>query len=100
MTKDRELYIDKIKKDLEELSGQLAEVEVIAPNIKYDIREAMKKQALQLSSLVDEAKQRLSDAQSVSDDVWPEMRNNLEFTDKALKNSVDFFFRRVQKNMN
>ena len=67
--KDREELIDKAKKQLDEFSGQLEELE----------------------KMVSDAKQIYERAKSSSEETWEELKGHMELTGKALRNSFNYF---------
>jgi len=97
MAENRKQYIEQLEDELHQLNTQLDSVEEFSEDLRFEQREAMRKQALKLKGLIEDVEKRVDEAKSVPDDVWPEAKSNLKFTQRALYNSINYFFAHFEK---
>lgn len=94
---DRKSLIDAAKKQLEEFNSQLDELEVKMKDFSGDAKKVYDEQAKELRKLVGEAQKNFDKAKNASEETWIEVKDYVEFTGKALKNSFNYFLSHYKK---
>jgi phage tail tape-measure protein len=89
--------IDQLKKELDSLSSQLKSVEEKLSDLSGEVQEMSREHAGDLQGLIDEARAKAEKAKVVADDVWVHVKDDLELTARALKNSVNYFLSHYRK---
>ena len=95
---DRQSLIDAAKKQLEEFNSQLDELEVKMKDFSGDAKKVYDEQAKELRKLIGEAQRNYDKAKNASEETWGEVKEFVEFTGKALKNSFNYFLSHYKKN--
>jgi flagellar biosynthesis chaperone FliJ len=88
---DRTQLIEKLKSELDKLNRELDNADEKIQQLSGEGKKAYEKQIDELRSLVAEAKVKYDKAKGSAEENWKEMQENIEFTAKALKNSVNYF---------
>jgi len=88
---DRTQIIEKLKGELDKLNQELDKAEVKIQELSGEGKKAYQKQVEELRQLMSEAKAKYDKAKGSAEDSWKEVQDNIEFTARALKNSVNYF---------
>jgi hypothetical protein len=94
---DKQTLIDKAKKQLDEFNAQLDDLEVKMKGFSGEAKKVYDAQAKELRKLVGEAEKNLKKAKNASEETWGEVKDFVEFTGKALKNSFNYFLSHYKK---
>ncbi len=89
--KDRQELIDKAKKQLDEFSGQLEELEKKMKDLSGKAKKVYDEQAGELRIMVSDAKEIFERAKNSNEETWEEIKGHVELTGKALRNSFNYF---------
>ncbi|MCK5572642.1 MAG: hypothetical protein KAJ12_07765 [Bacteroidetes bacterium] len=89
--------IDQLKKELDGLSDQLKDVEQKLSGLSEEVREMSREHAGDLQGLIAEAREKAEKAKMTADEVWVHVKDDLELTGRALKNSVNYFLSHYRK---
>ena len=93
----KEDIIDQLKKELDGLSKKLGDVEGKLDELGEEVREISREHAGDLQGLIDEAREKAEKAKATADEVWVHVKDDLELTARALKNSVNYFLSHYRK---
>jgi archaellum component FlaC len=94
---DRQKLIDEAKKQLDEFNSQLDDLEVKMKEFSGEAKKVYEKQAVELRKLVGEAEKNFEKAKNASEESWNEVKDFVEFTGKALRNSFNYFLSHYKK---
>jgi archaellum component FlaC len=94
---DRQSIINKAKKQLDEFNSQLDDLEVKVKDFSGDAKKVYDEQAAELRKLIGEAEKNFEKAKNASEETWGEVKDFVEFTGKALKNSFNYFLSHYRK---
>jgi hypothetical protein len=94
---DKQTLINKAKKQLDEFNSQLDDLEVKMKDFSGEAKKVYDAQAKELRKLVGEAEKNLKKAKNASEETWGEVKDFVEFTGKALKNSFNYFLSHYKK---
>jgi phage tail tape-measure protein len=89
--------INQLKEELDGLSSQLRDVEGKLNDLSEEVREISREHAGDLQGLIDEARDKAEKAKATADEVWVHVKDDLELTARALKNSVSYFLSHYRK---
>jgi len=89
--------INQLKRELDGLSNQLRDVEGKLNDLSEEIREISRGQAGDLQRLIEEAREKAEKAKATADEVWAHVKDDLELTARALKDSVNTFLSHYRK---
>jgi len=88
---DRTQIIEKLKGELDKLNQELDKAEVKVQELSGEGKKTYQKQVDELRQLMAEAKTKYDKAKGSAEESWKEVQDNIEFTARALKNSVNYF---------
>ena len=94
---DKEALMEKLKKELDALSDEVKKLEVKMNELGEEAKVTYKKQIDELQSLYQTAETKFELAKDVAEDKWEDVRENVETTRKALKNSYNYFLSHYRK---
>jgi len=94
---DRQSLIDEAKKQLEGFNAQLDDLEVKMKDFSGEAKKVYDDQAKELRKLIGEAQKNFDRAKNASEETWGEVKEYVEFTGKALKNSFNYFLSHYKK---
>jgi chromosome segregation ATPase len=94
---DRKSLIDEAKKQLDEFNSQLDDLEVKMKDFSGEAKKVYDEQAKELRKLIGEAEINFEKAKGASEETWGEVKDFVEFTGRALRNSFNYFLSHYQK---
>ena len=97
---DRTQIIEKLKTELDKLNQELDKAEVKVQELSGEGKKTYQKQVDELRQLMGEAKVKYDQAKGSAEESWKEVQDNIEFTAKALKNSVNYFLSHFKQRKN
>jgi chromosome segregation ATPase len=97
MIMDKQSLINEAKKQLDGFNLQLDDLEVKMKDFSGEAKKVYDEQAKELRKLVGEAQKNFDKAKNASEETWSEVKDYVEFTGKALKNSFNYFLSHYKK---
>ncbi len=94
---DRQSLINQAKKQLDEFNSQLDDLEVKMKDFSGEAKKVYDEQAQELRKLIGEAEKNFEKAKYASEETWGEVKDFVDFTGKALKNSFNYFLSHYKK---
>jgi chromosome segregation ATPase len=94
---DKQSLINEAKKQLDEFNTQLDDLEVKMKDFSGEAKKVYDEQAIELRKLVGEAQKNFDKAKNASEETWAEVKDYVEFTGKALRNSFNYFLSHYKK---
>ena len=94
---DKEALMEKIKKELDTLSDEVKKLESKMNELGEEAKVTYKKQIDELQNLYQTAETKFELAKDVAEDKWDDVKENVEVTRKALKNSYNYFLSHYKK---
>lgn len=88
---NRDVYIAKMKLQLDELNANMSRLEANAAEAKEDTREKYKEEMAKLRHQSDLALAKLNDLKSTSEDTWESMVTEMEKVRDAFTHSFHYF---------
>lgn len=88
---NRDVYIAKMKLQLDELNASMSRLEANAAEAKEDAREKYKEEMAKLRHQSDLALAKLNDLKSTSEDTWESMVTEMEKVRDAFTHSFHYF---------
>lgn len=88
---NRDVYIAKMKLQLDELNANMSRLEANAAEAKEDAREKYKEEMAKLRHQSDLALAKLNDLKSTSEDTWESMVTEMEKVRDAFTHSFHYF---------
>lgn len=88
---NRDIYIAKMKLQLDELNADMRRLEANAAEAKEDAREKYKEEMAKLRHQSDLALAKLNDLKSTSEDTWESMVTEMEKLRDAFTHSFHYF---------
>jgi len=90
MTK-RNVYIEKVKKQLDELNAKMNKLETKSQDAKVDARARYKEEMDKLNKRSKIAFKKLEEIQAAGEDKWESMVTEMEKVRDAFKHSFNYF---------
>ncbi len=87
----RDAYVEKMKKQLDQLNAKMSELETKAQDAKDDARARYKKEMNKLSKQSELALAKLEEIQEAGEDKWESMVTEMEKVRDAFKHSFNYF---------
>jgi chromosome segregation ATPase len=94
---DKQSLINEAKKQLEEFNSQLDDLEVKMKDLSGEAKKVYDDRAKELRKLIGEAGKNFEKAKNASEETWGEVKDFVEFTGKALRNSFNYFLSHYKK---
>ena len=94
---DKDALMEKIKKELDTLSDEVKKLESKMNDLGEEAKVTYKKQIDELQNLYQTAETKFELAKDVAEDKWDDVKENVEVTRKALKNSYNYFLSHYKK---
>lgn len=94
---DKDVLMEKLKKELDALSEEVKKLEVKMNELGEEAKVTYKKQIDELQTLYQSAETKFEQAKDVAGDKWDDVKENVELTRKALKNSYNYFLSHYRK---
>ena len=94
---DRKEIIDKIKAELDNVSEEIKKLETKMGELSEEAKVTYKKQIDDLQTMYTKAEDKFENAKDVAEDKWEDVRENIDLTRKALKNSYNYFLSHYKK---
>jgi len=89
--------IAKLKAELDNVSAEIKKLEKKMGELGEEAKVTYKKEIDDLQKLYKGAEDKFEQAKDVAEDKWDDVRENLELTRKALKNSYNYFLSHYKK---
>ena len=87
----RDVYIEKMKDQLDDLNSKMSELEAKAQEAKDDARAKYKEEMKKLSKQSKLAVAKLDEIKSAGEDTWESMVTEMEKVRDAFKHSFNYF---------
>jgi len=87
----RDVYIEKMKKQLDELNAKMSKLETKTQNAKDDARAKYKEDMSKLRKQSKVAVAKLEEIQAVGEDKWESMVTEMDKVLDAFKHSFNYF---------
>jgi hypothetical protein len=87
----RDAYVEKMKKQLDQLNAKMSELENNAQKAKVDARAKYKEEMSKLSKQSKLAVAKLEEIQAAGEDKWESMVAEMEKVRDAFKHSFNYF---------
>ena len=94
---DKQAIIDKLKGELDNISEEMKKLEVKLNDLGEEAKVTYKKQIDDMQKHYKNAEEKFEQAKDVSEDKWEEVKDNIDLTRKALKNSYSYFLSHYKK---
>ena len=94
---DRKEIIEKIKAELDNVSDEIKKLETKMGELSEEAKITYKKQIDDLQKMYKNADEKFENAKDVAEDKWEDVRENIQVTRKALKNSYNYFLSHYKK---
>ena len=88
---NRDELVEKLKHQLDELNGEIDELEVKMQNASADTRAQYDEKVSEARAEAERAQAKLKELRDEGEDRWEELREEAEYAWKALRNSVNYF---------
>jgi hypothetical protein len=88
---NKDALIEQAKRQLDNLSAELDELEVKAQEMGGEAKKIYDEKSGDLRALVEEAWEKFEQAKSVGEESWSQLKDQVELTQKALRNSFNYF---------
>ncbi len=87
----RDVYIEKMKTQLDELNASMAKLQADAKEAKEDAKDKYKEEMAKLRHQSDLALTKLNDLKAATEDTWETMVAEMEKIRDAFKHSFSYF---------
>lgn len=87
----RDLYIEKMKAQLDELNAKMSELEAKAQEAKSDARDKYNEEMRKLTKQSKQAIAKLDELKAAGEDTWEAMVSEMEKIRDAFKHSFNYF---------
>jgi len=87
----RNEFIAKMKAQLDKIDNEIEEMKGKSDKLEADVLKEYENRLHELREKRREAKRKISDLQSASDEKWQQVKDEAEHTWKALHNSFNYF---------
>ena len=94
---DKQAIIDKLKGELDNISEEMKKLEVKLNDLGEEAKVTYKKQIEDMQKLYNNAEEKFEQAKNITEDKWDEVKDNIDLTRKALKNSYSYFMSHYKK---
>ena len=93
---DLEVY-EKAKKQVDEFNSQLDDVEAKMKDLTGEAKKIYEEQSVELRKMLKDAQKNIESAKNSSEETWEEIKEHIDLTRKALKNSFNYFISHYKK---
>ncbi len=95
--KDRELYQEKLRAQLDEWKAELEKLKAKAAGASADVQFKMRPEIEKAERRLEEGKKKLSKLAEASDEAWESVRESVESAWGSLKSALDDATRRFKE---
>ena len=88
---DKTAIFEKMKEELNNISDEIKKLESKLDDLSEDAKVTYQKQITEMKDLYSKAEVKFEQAKDITGDKWEEVKDNVEVTRKALKNSYNYF---------
>ncbi len=94
---DKNTIVQKMKEELNNISEEIKKLELKLDDLSEDAKVTYQKQITEMKELYNKADEKFEQAKDITGDKWEEVKDNVEVTRKALKNSYNYFLSHYKK---
>jgi len=87
----RDIYVEKMKTQLDELNAQMDKLQVSAEDAKSGAHEKYKEEMVKLQHQAQLARGKLDELRKAGDDTWEDMVSEMDKLGDAFKHSFSYF---------
>jgi uncharacterized coiled-coil DUF342 family protein len=91
MSAKRDAYVEKMKRQLDELNAQADELEKKIQHAEKDVQAKLQEQLDGLRKKRDQVMNKLEEMKAAGEDLWEKLVGEVEYAWEAFKHSVNYF---------